>query len=901
MQPVSSPLQPSISITTTVTSYTYDGLGNPLTITRPGNNAVSSITTTLGYTTDGSYSQPAALGQPLTVTDNLGKTTHLRYDAQGNAVGVTDALGNETDLTYTIGNEPLQTVLPATGQTGSGHGGSLVGYLYAEPSSFATTAWPAAKLQYGPATTGTVYDEAGNAIRQTVTAYGPGGATLSVTGSTEPVSYTYDALYRPKTLTDGGGHTTSYFYNAAGYLAQVVYPGAGTPTAPLSAGTADTLTYPSYDGAGNVLSRTDGNGVTTTYTYADPESALTDITYPSGTIGNVHLAYDAYGRRASMSDGTGSQTYAYDDDDALTSKTVNWDNLSQDLDYTYYPDGSRHTMTADGRAFSYAYDAVGRMNSLTNPLGEQTLWSYRDNGWLQEKTLLDASGKQMVDTAYTQNPLGQVTELVNQDTNGDILSDFSALTYDGAGNRRSVTASLPGAPETYSGTTSYQYDYGQSVNPQLNRSQVTGETSTRAGGYTNAFAYDGGTSTGPGNPTSFKGVAQTFNADNQHTGSGFGYDGNGNPTAYRTRTLAFDPENRLTLGGKNGQTNAYSGDALRSRKQFTSGTGPSAVTRTVYFLYDGDQPVLETTQTSSADVPGSVSLTTFGADGLVSRHTSVGATGATHTGQATNSSVNGSETTTFYAFDERGNVSERLSVTASGSSGPGGPRLNAPAGPSVVSEVYDAYGARTGTAAQPDPFGYEGQAGYYTDLETGLILCTHRFYDPQNGRWLTRDPMGYKGGVNLYGYVGNDPVSRTDRRGYQWSSPGDHDGTSAEPTRAGGDGHMPVSDDPTITAYHPQDPGNPGSLRGPIPIGAPGMMPGGVNGESHADCKRYDNRGDALDWLAGEYNGIATGITNGINTVRTGVGDWYGQNFGPDSDLSNGWRNTFDPTLYHEG
>ncbi|MEM5768882.1 MAG: RHS repeat-associated core domain-containing protein [Bacillota bacterium] len=57
------------------------------------------------------------------------------------------------------------------------------------------------------------------------------------------------------------------------------------------------------------------------------------------------------------------------------------------------------------------------------------------------------------------------------------------------------------------------------------------------------------------------------------------------------------------------------------------------------------------------------------------------------------------------------------------------------------------------------------QWGYYTDTETGLILCTHRYYDPANGRWLTRDPIGYDGGVNLYGYVGGDPVNQVDPEG----------------------------------------------------------------------------------------------------------------------------------------
>ena len=81
-------------------------------------------------------------------------------------------------------------------------------------------------------------------------------------------------------------------------------------------------------------------------------------------------------------------------------------------------------------------------------------------------------------------------------------------------------------------------------------------------------------------------------------------------------------------------------------------------------------------------------------------------------------------------------------------------------------------------AVQPDPFGFGGQAGYYTDTETGLILCTHRYYDPANGRWLTRDPIGYAGGVNLYGYCGNDPGNQWDPSGFDSGSanPIDWDG-----------------------------------------------------------------------------------------------------------------------------
>ena len=246
-------------------------------------------------------------------------------------------------------------------------------------------------------------------------------------------------------------------------------------------------------------------------------------------------------------------------------------------------------------------------------------------------------------------------------------------------------------------------------------SQLTGETSSRASG-TFSYGYDGGTSTGPGNPTSFKGHASTFNADNQVTGTGYAYNGNGSPTTYKGQALAFDPEQRLTGYNGSTQTDGYDGDGLRAWKQ--------AASVKTYFLYDGSEPVCE--------YNGSGTLTatsTFGADGLVSRRTSA---------------------TAFYLFDERGSVAQRTTSTGSVAS----------------SDLYDAFGTRSSTGGA-DPFGYGAQAGYYTDSETGLVLCTHRYFDPSTGRWLTRDPMGYGGGVNLYGYVGNDPANEDDPDGTQ--------------------------------------------------------------------------------------------------------------------------------------
>ncbi len=91
---------------------------------------------------------------------------------------------------------------------------------------------------------------------------------------------------------------------------------------------------------------------------------------------------------------------------------------------------------------------------------------------------------------------------------------------------------------------------------------------------------------------------------------------------------------------------------------------------------------------------------------------------------------------------------------------------------------YDAFGreVRVSSLAVPDtgtppglvagglyadalPFHFSTK---FTDPESGLNYYGYRFYDARDGRWLSRDPIGEQGGVNLYGMVGNGPVNRMD-------------------------------------------------------------------------------------------------------------------------------------------
>jgi RHS repeat-associated protein len=61
--------------------------------------------------------------------------------------------------------------------------------------------------------------------------------------------------------------------------------------------------------------------------------------------------------------------------------------------------------------------------------------------------------------------------------------------------------------------------------------------------------------------------------------------------------------------------------------------------------------------------------------------------------------------------------------------------------------------------------GWKGRFGVYTDAEAGLMLMGVRYHAPCIGRFISRDPVGFDGGINLCGYCGGDPVGYVDPLG----------------------------------------------------------------------------------------------------------------------------------------
>ncbi len=113
----------------------------------------------------------------------------------------------------------------------------------------------------------------------------------------------------------------------------------------------------------------------------------------------------------------------------------------------------------------------------------------------------------------------------------------------------------------------------------------------------------------------------------------------------------------------------------------------------------------------------------------------------------------------------------------------------------VASYEYDAFGRiilqSSGDYSDDNPFRFSTK---YTDDETGLVWYGHRYYEPELGRFINRDPIEEEGGLNLYGFVGNDPVNFYDYLGMILSPPLSYDPEN-QPTHKNEEADPDILDD----------------------------------------------------------------------------------------------------------
>ncbi|HEY9684034.1 MAG TPA: RHS repeat-associated core domain-containing protein [Oculatellaceae cyanobacterium] len=270
----------------------------------------------------------------------------------------------------------------------------------------------------------------------------PHRPTLSINGSGQKTTSTYNALSELATQTDALGDTTTYSYNANGYLSQIQGPLAGSN---------DVTTYTFY-GYGLPQTITNSQGYQQSFAY-DALNRLISTTYPDGTADRtVYSKLDA----VLQGDRIGRWTqYAYDSLDQLVSET---DPLA--------------------RTTKYCWCLCGALASLTDPAGNTTTWHHDLEGRIIQKVYADQSAINYVYQPTTAL-LASRTDALNQTTsfNYNVDNTQQYKRYSNAVNATSPVATsydptFARVTKASNGWGSYNYAYNPYAGSSNNQAYV---------------------------------------------------------------------------------------------------------------------------------------------------------------------------------------------------------------------------------------------------------------------------------------------------------------------------------------------------------------------------------------------------------------------------------------------
>ena len=576
-------------------------------------------------------------------------------------------------------------------------------------------------------------------------AYDLRGQLVGAWGATYPVLYDYDdhgrmtALYtlRDNTIAtntsylgfrvqSSGFDKTCWFYDeATGLLTNKSYADSSA------------VSY-SYGTAGQLTRRTWARGLTADYSY-DAVGSLTNINYSDSTP-DVTFSYDRLGRqKLAHSVGVYTNSFAYDSHFQLTNETqvsvfgtpVRTNTLARSYDAFGRPTG----ISLDKPSYSvrYSYDTAGRFNSVSSSVlsvSSVVKYSYLSNadliaGWSNNAGL-------SVSRAYESHR--DLLATVFNRWNGSLVSSF-AYTNDALGRR---TRRIDSGSRTN--------DFGYNIRSEL----ASAAMGTNQYGYT----YDpiGNREWARMNANTNRYTANELNQYLSVTSAtsmvNLSYDPDGNLTNYNGWTFAWDAENRLIAAKSATQKveNTYDYMSRRiEKKVYSWATDHWSLVTDHSFLYDGWNLIRETqvsgfsTQVSDFVWGLDLSGTLQGAGGIGGLLASIN-----HQPYTIN----------HFLHDANGNVTDLVNTN----------------GALAAHYEYDPYGntlVASGSAAAANPYQFSSK---YLDPETGMYYYGYRFYCPNLGRWLNRDPIGERGGLNLYAFVFNSPVHVIDFLGL---APGD--------------------------------------------------------------------------------------------------------------------------------
>ena len=410
-----------------------------------------------------------------------------------------------------------------------------------------------------------------------------------------------------------------------------------------------------------------------------------------------------------MTDATGTSTWKWDSLGRLVSTR---DGYGSTVTYGY--DLARHLTRIDypgtgGGTVTRHFDPAGRMDSLTDWRSNRSTFAYGADSNLARGTLPAGTG--LIDS-YGYNNAGALTSISTK-RGATTLADF-AYTRDGVGQlATSVTTGITELNQAYGYTQLRQLRTSGPSGTPVTYAYDTSDNLT-ARGNVSTLAYDVANQLCWQQTTT---VATPTCASPPARSTTFAYDGAGNRTRVTTgagvsTTYGYDGADRLTRAGSSASY-VYDGTGLRLSKTVSRST-----TRQVWDRSGGLEQLLG---------DGS-NYYVYGPDGLPFEQISTGGT------------------LTYLHHDQLG--STRLLTNTSGAN--------------VGTYNFDPYGrqtAHTGSATTPLLF-----AGQYTDSESGLIYMRARYYDPETGQFISRDPLEADTG-QPYSYALDNPLAFTDPTG----------------------------------------------------------------------------------------------------------------------------------------
>ena len=739
-----------------VTSYQYNAAGQVTHITRPavtvGSNLVQYSDTIMGY--DGNFNLTSVTNSDTPVA----KTMTIVPNADGTTLSITDFNLHQTGYTYyTNGNLKTVTVPAHPGDASA----RVTTFTYDVWDNLKTTKDALNNLF-------TLNYDANRRLTSTVDA-------LVAPDTPNTVTYTYGTVAAVKglltTVTEpsnngsaGNLRKTGYTYDSANRVSQI--------NRDLSTTSSPSRVQYVYDGFSNLIQQwrqQTANGVSSihswaydmmgrpitsidplgraTVTVSSPFCRKTQVTTPRGVTRITtkdalcrvtkiltdkegrSLAYDQLSRVVSDLAGSVYGVAKYGTDIYGNGRIFTYDSL----------DRVKQVLFSDGTSQNYTYDFVGNMLTFTDNFGVTTTYTYYDDDLLNTVSFSYASVAYLF--TYNYDLAGRLTQIVYPPTsqitvdyvwnnNGWLLSmtykklttviQSFTYTYDNSGNRATMVE--------FNGTTTinwvYTYDWlNRLVNVTKNATQMA------------AYLYDNCDNriqlTNAAGVFTYQVDAADQLISQKKAGALFEtylQDLDGNMVS---RTLAagsvttlygwndFNSLTSFTVSGVSQETEVYDSSGTRRTKKDNVGAA------TQYYTSGG---------TSLAELrPTAANKVSF-----ISGHLLLG--------------LEQAGSVYFYLTDALGTVRQVVTSAGVGSA-------------TVATDEFGVQTASTGSAEVLTNT-YVGGLGVRNETTArGLYYMNQRWNDPTLGRFISADPIGYRGGLNVWVYTSNDPISGVDPSG----------------------------------------------------------------------------------------------------------------------------------------